>query len=52
LATGVLKTSKGLYKKEEAADAIHDSIETVERYLRFLPRDRAASLNRTILDGF
>jgi hypothetical protein len=52
LATGVMKRSKGTHPKAEAADAIHDSEETVEKYVRFMPSDRAASLDRTIRDGF
>jgi hypothetical protein len=52
LATGVLKLSKGAHPKAEAADAIHDSEETVEVYLRFVPQDRAASLDRTLRTAF
>jgi hypothetical protein len=52
LATGVLKRSRSRHAKLDAADAIHDGEEMVERYLRFVPGDRASSLKRTLRDGF
>lgn len=52
LATAVMKRSRGRHPKAEAAHAIHDSLDTVERYVRFMPSDTAVSLDQTIHDGF
>lgn len=48
LATGILKTSRHPNPRQQAADAIHDSIRTVEAYLRYLPKDREADLMETL----
>lgn len=52
LATGIMKCSKGRRPKREAADAIHDSENTVEIYLRFLPRDSADDVTRTMDESY
>lgn len=49
LATGVLKLTDN---EQLAADAIHDSVETVrEHYVRYLPRDRAGALAAALRKG-
>jgi transcriptional regulator with XRE-family HTH domain len=49
LATGILKLTND---RQLAADAIHDSVRTVEEhYLRYLPADRAQSLDRALMAG-
>jgi hypothetical protein len=52
LATGVLKQSESIDKKQEAADAIHDGGKAVEAYLRYVPSDRLTGLKKTIRNGF
>ncbi|QZO00533.1 hypothetical protein [Chenggangzhangella methanolivorans] len=41
LATAVLKATGD---KQTAADAIHDAVDTIERYVRYLPSDRRDTL--------
>lgn len=49
LATGVLKLT---LNEQLAADAIHDSVDTIrEHYVRYLPRDRAGALSEALRIG-
>ncbi|MEH2480196.1 hypothetical protein V1282_003553 [Nitrobacteraceae bacterium AZCC 2146] len=53
LATGILKLSKSRQPEQEAADAIHDSIDMVRsNYARYVPRDREKTLMATLQSGF
>jgi hypothetical protein len=49
LATAILKASKAANPWQEAADAIHDSEDTVRKnYARYVPRDREDQLMATL----